>query len=1133
MLKKVFVCLTACLLLTLAISGGALALYSEENGISYYIDEDGGWAEVAAYTGSSEHVVIPSHTNDGFTVIGIGAYSFGQRTFIKSISIPSSVTYIDAQAFSSCDSLTTINIPEGITEIKESTFWGCDMLTSLDLPDSVTVIGEEAFYASGLVTFDFPPAITSIGDYAFASCSNLTEIHFPDTLTSFGDYMLHNSKNLVRVTLPSCFTAPQDFNNGFAYFSKLESCILPEGFECIPGGFFAECTSLKSISLPDSVKSIGQRAFVSCVGLTEIEFPKSLTEIGEDAFENCTGLTQITVPDSVKTIGGGAFNQCASLESIVFEGAVDSFGSLVLWQDEALRTVVLPEGMTELEDNMFKEYPELETIVIPSTAAIQRMALYGCPKLKNVTISEGVSYIGEYAFAYNPLLSDITLPQSLTELDTGAFCGSGLTSIVVPGASGNTVVGDSAFFRCQSLTSVTLEEGVVSIGSDAFGAPQTIDSPSESPRITSITLPSTLTYMGSKAFENCFMLETVNIKGSVAISDSAFENCTALTSISNPYITAISSSAFKNCSALTSFAVPEGVPAISDYAFYGCTQLASIDLPDSVTSFGHYSFYNCGNLASLRFPVSLASIGDYAFYACNKLDFILLPDGVSSIGERAFEATDGFIRHIWVPASVTTIGQQAFNCCYLFCYSGTAASSVWPYGGERYVDYPKVFDYPQEDICMEPEQTLQLDLWHFPPEPYYECTWENSNPEVATIDENNLITAIQGHSTRLSYRCPSRYLGVNFSVIVEKLMEDFTLDPVPLFIDYAEVEEDPSVMYSIFLDTWTPEDADNRDLTWTNSNPSVASIDGYARYCRVYPLTRGQTTVTATSKKGVSHSCVVTVDYAYKISYTPRPIRLAPGQSEQMTITITDQEGNPVDVPYTLSSRTPEIASVTQDGMITAHENGEGYLIISLPTGQTRSVYVEVSNAVNDMELGGLGGEDSTLGTAENPLCVPVGIMFSPLISVSPDTADDPTYSHNIADSRILTSQNGMLVAQKAGTTRVTFISNSNDEVFCSLYVKVMDMNTLQLPASIKSVSAEAFAGTNAEYVILPDTIEFIGKDAFAGLDHLRVVRVDSDTFTPDAIEPTDGMIIVCKPDSAAEHYALQNDLPFIHFAGE
>lgn len=1130
MRKKILVCLIACFLLSILLGGSALALYREENGISYYVDEDAGWAEVSAYTGSAEHVIIPSHTLEGYPVIGIGASSFSVRTFIKSISIPDTVTYIDTGAFSSCDVLTSINIPDGITEIKPDTFWGCDLLTSIDLPDSVVSIGEEAFYACGLTSFDFPPALKSIGDYAFASCSNLTEIHFPDTLTSYGSHVLHNSKNLVHVTLPDCFAAPKDFYDNFASFTKLESCILPAGFERIPGGFFAECTSLKSIRFPDSVSSIGKRAFAECISLTEIEFLDSLLEIGEDAFESCTGLTQITVPDSVKIIGDGAFNQCTSLQSAVFEGPVESFGSLVLWQDKALSTVILPEGMTELETNMFKEYPELETISIPSTASIQRMALYNCPKLRNVTIAEGVSYIGEYAFAYSPLFSGITLPQSLTKLDTGAFCGSGLTSIVVPGASGNTIVGDSAFLRCHGLTSVTLEEGVVSIGSGAFSGIHYVDSDIESdaPCITSIALPSTLTYMGSSAFENCMMLETADIRGAVAISDSAFKNCIALHSISNPYITAIGSSAFQNCTALTSFVVPEDVEAISDYAFYACSRLASIDLPDSVTSFGNYCFYRCSELASLRFPNLLASIGDYAFYACNKIDFVILPDSVVSIGTHAFDATDGFIRHIWVPGSATSIGEQAFNCCYLFCYSGTTASRMWLNGGERYIDYPKVFDYPQEDIYMEPEETRQLDLWYFPPKPYYECTWENSDPEVATIDENNLITAIEGYSTRLRYRCPERYLGVDFSVIVRKQMEDFTLDPASLFVNYAHVEENPSEMYSIYLDSWTPEDAEDRELTWANSNPSVASIDGHPSYCRVYPLTRGQTTITATSRKGVSHSCTVTVDYAYDISYTPSPALLAPGQSVQMTVSITDREGNPVDVPYTLSSRAPEVASVTQDGTITAHENGGTYIVITLANGQTQRAYVEVSNTINGIRLDGLGGEGSTLGTADNPLCVPVGATFWPGITVSPANADDPSYRTHAVNPNILTAQDDVLTAQKAGTTMVIFSANANEEIFCQLYVRVMDMNAMQLPASTKSIGAEAFTGTNAAYIILPDTLESVGEGAFSDLESLRVIRVDSDSFTPDAIPEKDDLLLLCHPGSAAESYARENSIPFI-----
>ena len=94
-------------------------------------------------------------------------------------------------------------------------------------------------------------------------------------------------------------------------------------------------------------------------------------------------------------------------------------------------------------------------------------------------------------------------------------------------------------------------------------------------------------------------------------------------------------------------------------------------------------------------------------------------------------------------------------------------------------------------------------------------------------------------------------------------------------------------------------------------------------------------------------------------------------------------------------------------------------------------------------------------------------------------------------------------------------------------------MNKRYLPASLRVVSSEAFSGTNAEYIILPESIESIDADAFAGLSQLRVIRVDSASFTPSAFPASENLLIVCAPGSAAEHYARENNIPFIHFTQE
>ena len=87
-------------------------------------------------------------------------------------------------------------------------------------------------------------------------------------------------------------------------------------------------------------------------------------------------------------------------------------------------------------------------------------------------------------------------------------------------------------------------------------------------------------------------------------------------------VTSIGSSAFYKCTKLTSVTIPEGVTSIGMSAFYNCSGLTSITIPESVTSIGNYAFYNCSSLTSITIPESVTSIGNYAFSECSSLKTI-------------------------------------------------------------------------------------------------------------------------------------------------------------------------------------------------------------------------------------------------------------------------------------------------------------------------------------------------------------------------------------------------------------------------------------------------------------------------------------------------------------------------------
>ena len=145
--------------------------------------------------------------------------------------------------------------------------------------------------------------------------------------------------------------------------------------------------------------------------------------------------------------------------------------------------------------------------------------------------------------------------------------------------------------------------------------------------LTSITIPETITYegttysvtgIGNSAFYQCISLTSVTIPNSVtSIGESAFENCFSLNSITIPNsITSIEKLVFGSCDSLTSITIPNSVISIGDQAFYGCNTLTSITIPNSVTSIGELAFAVCPTLTSITIPNSVTSIGERALSEC-------------------------------------------------------------------------------------------------------------------------------------------------------------------------------------------------------------------------------------------------------------------------------------------------------------------------------------------------------------------------------------------------------------------------------------------------------------------------------------------------------------------------------------
>ena len=253
----------------------------------------------------------------------------------------------------------------------------------------------------------------------------------------------------------------------------------------------------------------------------------------------------------------------------------------------------------------------------------------------------------------------------------------------------NDKLGISAFEGCSSLTSLTIPSSVTSIGSVAFAysgltsltIPSGVTSIGESTfygcsGLINLTIPSSVTSIGNQAFSGCSGLTSLTIpSGVTSIGRSAFSGCSGLTSLTIPSsVTSIGESAFWDCSGLTSLIILSSVTRISREAFRYCSGLTSLIIPSSVTSIDEQAFWGCSGLTSLTIPSSVTSIGYAAFYDCSSLTSLTIPSSVTSIGRSAFAGCSG-LTSLTIPSGVTSIGEAAFSgCCGLT--SLTIPSSV-------------------------------------------------------------------------------------------------------------------------------------------------------------------------------------------------------------------------------------------------------------------------------------------------------------------------------------------------------------------------------------------------------------------------------------------------------------------------
>ena len=591
----------------------------------------------------------------GYKVGDVYSVSGNEVQYVTEVS--GNYTYFSKYyIFSVPSALKTVTITDA-TDIRDAAFFYCESITQITLNDDVSSIGAYAFYNCSLLKdYVIPNQVGAIGEYAFYNDTALTEIYIPDAVTKIEPYTFYGCNKISRLVISKNVTSIGD--SAFLNNSELTNLIIPESTTTIGSYAFARCNKLTTIVIPDKVTSLGTYVFSGDNNVTSLSIGAGVETIPSYAFANCTGLTTIIVPDTVVTINEFAFSGCNKVTSITlpFVGAS--------------RTAV---GYEAHLGYIFG----YSTIVGSGGSAIATG--YKVGDVYSVSGNE-VQYVTEVSgnYTYFSKYYIFSVP-------------SALKTVTITDA---TDIRDAAFFYCESITQITLNDDVSSIGAYVFVRVPWYSNLNEEFNVvgngvlikysgtrSSITFPETVKYIGGSSFGNNTTINTTISQ--VSISDK---------------ITGIGGRAFNGIRNLTSLTIPKTVSSIGSQAIpstctisvyqpsagYDYRSTNRIVLNNSFTT-GQDTFYYVVNdndfveiigtettSTEITVPEEIDGkvvdrIGDYGFAGCTTLNSITIPANIKFIGKNAFEGCTGLI-NATIPTTVDSVGDYAFKNCTNLTY---------------------------------------------------------------------------------------------------------------------------------------------------------------------------------------------------------------------------------------------------------------------------------------------------------------------------------------------------------------------------------------------------------------------------------------------------------------------------------
>lgn len=319
-----------------------------------------------------------------------------------------------------------------------------------------------------------------------------------------------------------------------------------------------------------------------------------------------------------------------------------------------------------------------------------------------------------------------------------------------------------------------------------------------------------------------------------------------------------------------------------------------------------------------------------------------------------------------------------------------------------------------DKVTVEKGQTANLNVTYLPADTTDEkaVTWKSENKNVATVDENGVVTAVAGGTTKViaTAKANNKITAV-CEVKVPIHTESISLDKTEI----TDLRKGDTEKLTVFFKPANTEDS--KEVKWTSSAADIAAVDANGT---VKALKEGTATITATTADGKhTASCTVTVKEIHltdvKLDEMKNPSELFKGEKHQIKIGL-----NPIDttdnVIYTFASSDEKVVSVDKNGMVTALKNGKATITITVKTTNTdfeKTLTYDITVKEIPLESIEIKGDVTSL---EEGKTTKLNVVFNPT-----NTTDDKTVVWSSSDTKVATvDANGVVKAVKAGNVKIT-----------------------------------------------------------------------------------------------------------------